>query len=137
MRGFPSVTRRSAHANKSIWAVDASSSTVFAAGASGQLLCFDLSSMRLGRSIDVSGGWLNGVAIAERTGLVVASTSRGELIALDISTGAVQRRVQTGFWFNGVKNVLDQGPQSSFLVTTAEGEVLLWVPEEGQLLPFS
>ena len=114
----------SATINQSIWRLETRRPglTIFGAGASGEICCFNVRTAAKTSCCALSAGWINGLAYCAKTDSLAAATSRGELFSLDASTLHTRMSLAVDYWLNGMKCL----GNNSYLVTTAEGGVFVW-----------
>ena len=113
--------------NQSIWVLesDQHGTTIYAAGSSGVVTTFDVASCCVVSHQNISTGWINGLAYSNNNNTLVVATSRGVLIKLDVDRFRTIYSLPTNYWFNGIKKI-KTAKNDSYIVTTAEGNVLFW-----------
>lgn len=125
------------YSNSSVWVLEPAPqrSKIFAAGAAGIVSSYNTPTAVATSQCRVSNGWVNGLAYLKSVNALVASTSRGSLLALCGDTLAVTNSVTASYWFNAVKAIPGTNSHRC-VVTTAEGLVLLWNARSGEFSEF-
>lgn len=122
---------------KSIWTLesDRQRNIAYAAGGGGTITVFDVSHDSVRSQHRISSGWINGLSYSDTTNTLVAATSRGVLLNIDADSFSVRTSLTTNYWLNGIKRVRT-GMFESYIVTTAEGFILLWDISSNKLHAF-